>query len=220
MVVVSPFVAGQQEQNERNPTEIAVDVLSSLSDVTFLQNQAITRGTSLAGGALVAYGSKPRTSGYISHLHNPTAADKALKTGKGFTPHTRHGLKFTKPYSGIGRSGVSGPATPRHGHYTQDHKSKAGVTQTARRRSPRAIGFGRAIPILGYGLVVHNILFDPKKANEVQKDTGFFGLPTHLDDWVISRSLVGDTFTSLTTTPKSVSGAILVTRRFYPGGLF
>lgn len=190
MVVVSPFVAGQQQKDDAQ--NVVIDVISSLSDVTFLQNQAITRGTSLAGGALVAYGSKPRTSGYISHLHNPTAADLALKTGKGFQPHTRHGLRYTKPYSGIGRSGVSGPATPRHGHYTQDHKSKAGVTTTARRRSPRAIGFGKAIPILGYGLVAYNIMFDPKEANRVQKETGFFGLPTHPDDWVISRDLLSN----------------------------
>lgn len=217
MVVVSPFVAGQKEGN--NFTQ-GISIIQSLSDVTFIQNQAITRGTSLAGGALVAYGSKPRTSGYISHLHNPTAADKALKTGKGFAPNTRHGLKFTKPYSGIGRSGVSGPATPRHGHYTQDHTSKAGVTKTARRRSPRAIGVGRAIPILGYGLVAHNLLFDPKKANEVQKETGFFGLPTHPDDWVISRDVISNSFSTLATKPKSLSGAVLVTRRFYPGGLF
>ena len=217
MVVVSPFVAGQnQEQNSND----VIDLISSLSDVTFLQNQAITRGTSLAGGALVAYGSKPRYTGYISHLHNPSAVDKALKTGKGFAPNTRYGLKFTKPYSGIGRSGVSGPATPRHGHYTQDHTSKAGVTKTTRRRSPRAIGVGRAIPILGYGLVAHNILFDPKKANEVQKETGFFGLPTHPDDWVIDRNVLTNFVSSAATRPKSLSGAILVTRRFYPGGLF
>lgn len=217
MVVVSPFVAGQNQEQISNPV---IDLISSLSDVTFLQNQAITRGTSLAGGALVAYGSKPRISGYISHLHNPTAADIALKTGKGFKPNTRHGLKFTKPYSGIGRSGVSGPATPRHGHYTQDHTSKAGVTKTARRRSPRAIGVGRAIPILGYGLVAYNLVYDPKAANKVQKETGFFGLPTHPDDWVLNRNIVGDLVTNLTTQPKSISGAILVTRRLYPGGLF
>jgi adenylosuccinate lyase len=73
---------------------------------------------------------------------------------------------------------------------------------------------------LGYGLVAHNLLFDPKKANEVQKETGFFGLPTHPDDWVISRDVISNSFSTLATKPKSLSGAVLVTRRFYPGGLF
>lgn len=204
MVVVSPFVAGQKQQNERSPTEIAVDVVSSLSDVTFLQNQAITRGTSLAGGALVAYGSKPRTTGYISHLHKPTPADVKLKTGKGFKPNTRHGLKYTKPYSGIGRSGTSGPATPRHGHYTQDHRSKRGVTQSARRRSPRFVGVGRVLPVLGYGLIVYNISrHGPKK---VVKDEARFNwefspigmIDEHVLGNTLENSFLGQSRTGIT----------------------
>jgi len=157
VVVVSPFVTAKQESSS-SVTTLAYDTIKHLSNVTFLQNQAITRGTSAAGAALVAYGSQPRSTGYISYLHNPTKSDLKLKTGKGFKPNTTHGLNYTKPYSRFGRSGVTGPATPKHGHYTQDHKSKSGQSKTPRKRSPRAVTAGKVLPVLGMGLVVANIL--------------------------------------------------------------
>jgi len=200
--VVSPFVAGQRSKD--GAQHVVLDTISSLSDVTFLQNQAITRGTSLAGGALVAYGSRPRTTGYISYLHKPDATDIKLQTGKGFKPHTTHGLKYTKPVSGFGRSGVSGPATPMHGHYNQDYKSKPGVKKAPRRVSPRAVGLGRVLPVLGYGLIAYNISrHGPKK---VVKDEARFNwefspigmIDEHVLGNVLENSFLGQSRTGRT----------------------
>ena len=214
MVVVSPFVAGQKEGNNQVLNQ-GISIIQSLSDVTYIQNQTAMRGTSLAGGALVAYGSKPRHSGYISYLHKPTSADVKLKTGKGFQPHTKHGLKFTKPYSGIGRSGVSGPATPRHGHYTQDHRSKRGVTQPARTRSPRAVALGRALPVLGYSLVGINLYNSYLRGDDPNATTRkALGLPPV---YSFDAPVLGSEKLGFVTSPNFIMMSV---KALYPGGLF
>jgi len=214
VVVVSPFVAGQKVENNQGFNQVK-STLKSLSDVTYFQNQTITRGTSLAGGALVAYGSKPRTTGYISYLHKPTVADKQLQTGKGFKPHTKHGLKYTKPYSGLGRSGVSGPATPRHGHYTQNHTAKSGVTTSPRKRSPRAVSLGRALPVLGYTLVGINLYNSYLRGDDANTTTrNMLGLP---DVYSFDAPVLGSDRLGFVTSPNFI---LMSVKALYPGGLF
>lgn len=170
VVVVSPFV-GQDGP--------IVDRLKSLSDVTFLQNQAITRGTSLASGptqavgvAMVAYGSQPRNT-TRSHIQRN-------RHGKRFVKYEAHGRRYAKP---LGRN--ESPVTRRYGYNTRMN-TKAGVKgksrQMSRSRVTRnvgvgVIGFGKALPYIGVGLAVANVIHNPEQASQDSADYGFFGLP-------------------------------------------
>ena len=174
VVVVSPFV-GQDVNTSRK-----TNVLKSLSDVTFLQNQAITRGTSLlstpvqvAGLGMAAVGSKPRNTGYRSHLQRRDSAGKRT-----FQSYEWRGRRYEKPLN----TRKPGPMGRAYGYET-DYKTKSGVKGKqpgrVRSRSLRAAGFGihgfgRALPYIGYGLVAVNIVTKgPKKAVEEEAAFGW-----------------------------------------------
>ena len=176
MVVVSPFV-GQDANTRRKPS-----VLKSLSDVTFLQNQAITRGTSLlstpvqvAGLSMAAVGSKPRNTGYRSHLQRRDSTGK-----RSFQSYEWRGRRYDKPLN----TRKPGPMGKAYG-YNTDYKTKSGVKGKkpgrVRSRSLRTAGFGlagfgRALPYIGYGLVAYNLATKgPKKTVE---DEAAFGWET------------------------------------------
>ena len=169
MVVVSPFVAGQKKVDQQSPTDVVIDTFNILSNVTFLQNQAITRGTSLAGGALVAYGSKPRTTGYRSAISPSTKLDRKMQTGKGFKPYTdKLGRKFVK---GLNKFEI-GPVSEKYGYRTSLKKNRKGPQP----RSRGAMNLGKALPVLGVGLVglnvYHSYVAGDSKSLTVEKNLG------------------------------------------------
>jgi len=148
-VVVSPFVT-KETTGPDSATAIVVDTVKSLSNVTFLQNQVITRGTHAAGAALVAYGSQPRTTGYRSSLSESTKVDRKTQTGKGFKPYTdKSGRKFVK---GLNKFAI-GPVSDEYGYRTSLKKNRKGPLP----RSRGAMNLGKALPVLGLGLVGLNI---------------------------------------------------------------
>ena len=215
MVVVSPFVG--RDAN----TKPKASVLKSLSDVTFLQNQAITRGTSLlstpvqvAGGAIVAHSSQVRNTGYRSHIHLKDTAGK-----RSFEPYEWRGRRYDKPLNTM----TAGPAGWRYG-YNTDYKTKSGVKgkEPGRRRSKvgRAagiglIGFGRALPTIGVGLAAYNVVRSPKQAAQDSADYGFFGLPTNperMGEAGMANDLVNlpGRISNKVTKPKTIGQAILI----------
>lgn len=148
-MVVSPFVT-KETTGPDSATAIVVDTVKSLSNVTFLQNQVITRGTHAAGAALVAYGSQPRTTGYRSSLSESTKVDRKTQTGKGFKPYTdKSGRKFVK---GLNKFAI-GPVSDEYGYRTSLKKNRKGPLP----RSRGAMNLGKALPVLGLGLVGLNI---------------------------------------------------------------
>ena len=173
--MVSPFVG--RDAN----TKPKASVLKSLSDVTFLQNQAITRGTSLlstpvqvAGLGMAAVGSKPRNTGYRSHLQRRDSAGKRT-----FQSYEAHGRRYDKTLN----TRSAGPMGKSYGYET-DYKSKSGVkgkSGRVRSRTLRAagfgiVGFGRALPYIGYGLVAYNVA--TKGPGKTLEDEARFGWET------------------------------------------
>ena len=207
MVVVSPFVAGQESR--ASPTDVAIDTISFLSDVTFFQNQTITRGTSLIGGAMVASGSKPRTTGFRSSMHKETKLDRQMKTGKGFKPYTdKSGRRFTK---GLNTRRI-GPHGELYGYRTslKHNRGKGPI-----RRSPGAVRIGRALPVIGYGLVGSNLYNSNLRADDANQTVeSALGLP---DVYSFDAPVLGSEKLGFVTSPNFV---IMSIKALYPGGLF
>lgn len=167
-MVVSPFVTKETTRLD-SATAIVADTVKSLSNVTFLQNQVITRGTHAAGAALVAYGSQPRTTGYRSSLSESTKLDRKTQTGKGFKPYTdKSGRKFVK---GLNKFAV-GPVSEKYGYRTSLKKNRKGPQP----RSRGAMNLGKTLPVLGVGLVglniYHSVADGDSKALTIEKSMG------------------------------------------------
>lgn len=215
MVVVSPFV-GRDVNTSRK-----TNVLKSLSDVTFLQNQAITRGTSLlstpvqvAGGAIVAHSSQVRNTGLRSHLQRRDSAGKRT-----FQSYDGHGRRYDKPLN----TRSAGPMGYDYG-YNTDYQSKAGVkgkkpgrmrSRVGRAAGIGLVGFGRALPTIGVGLAAYNVVRSPKQAAQDSADYGFFGLPTNperMGEAGMANDLVNlpGRISNKVTKPKTIGQAILI----------
>ena len=213
-MVVSPFV-GQDVNTSRK-----TNVLKSLSDVTFLQNQAITRGTSLlstpvqvAGGAIIASSSKPRNTGYRSHLQRRDSAGK-----RSFQSYEWRGRRYDKPLN----TRKPGPMGKEHG-YNTDYKAKSGVkgnkpgrmrSRTGRAAGIGLVGFGRALPYIGVGLAAYNVVNAPKQAAQDSADYGFFGLPTNperMGEAGLARDMAQvPGHVANTIKPKNIAQALLI----------
>lgn len=152
-MVISPFV-GMRSQRERK-TKSQLSDISSLLENTFVQNQILRQGTSLAGPTLVAAGSAmqragdaPRTE-FRSHLQ---ARDTSGK--KAFKPYSAHGMRYNKPLGkhDYGRGGKA------HGYQT-DHRAKAGIKRNpVKSKTGRVVkGLGRGSAGLGVILVGYNV---------------------------------------------------------------
>ena len=215
VVVVSPFV-GQDAD-----TKPKASVLKSLSDVTFLQNQAITRGTSLlstpvqvAGGAIIASSSKPRNTGYRSHLQRRDSSGKRT-----FQSYEWRGRRYDKPLN----TRRAGPMGKAYG-YNTDYKSKSGVkgkkpgrmrSRTGRAAGIGIVGFGKALPTIGVGLAAYNVVRSPKQAAQDSADYGFFGLPTNperMGEAGMANDLVNlpGRISNKVTKPKTIGQALLI----------
>lgn len=167
-MVVSPFVTKETTRPD-SATAIVVDTVKSLSNVTFLQNQVITRGTHAAGAALVAYGSQPRTTGYRSSISPSTKVDRKMQTGKGFKPYTdKSGRKFVK---GLNKFEI-GPVSEKYGYRTSLKKNRKGPQP----RSRGAMNLGKTLPVLGVTLVgfnvYHSYVAGDSKSLTVEKNLG------------------------------------------------
>jgi len=216
VVVVSPFVRRQQKQTG---AQEAANIISSLADVTFFQNQALTRGTSLlsrpvqgAGLAMVAHGSKPRAFGYTSHLQPPTLADKKLQTGKGFPKggYTRHGRIYDRATSSRLHENEN-----RKGYGSKSIKPRK-TSSGIRRIGIATAGFGKALPYIGYGLVAFNIYGnyrDGRDPNYIAADA----ISTPMMDFEFGTPVLGSAKLGRMLTPNQ---AVVALKMFYPGGLF
>jgi len=217
VVVVSPFVRRQQKQSDR-PGDVA-NIISSLADVTFFQNQALTRGTSLlsrpvqaAGIAMVAHGSKPRAFGYTSHLQPPTLADKKLQTGKGFPKggYTRHGRIYDRATSSRLHENEN-----RKGYGSRSIKPRK-TSSGIRRIGIATAGFGKALPYIGYGLVGLNIYGNYRQgrdANYIVADS----ISTPMMEFGFGSPVLGSERLGRYLTPNTL---VLGIKALYPGGLF
>ena len=153
VVVVSPFVGAH---SQRDNAEVLSDILQNSIENRFIQNQLIRKGTSLAGVGAIAAGSKmiavgesPRSE-FRSHIQSKREGQRQAYKFE------RKGTTYGKPL----KRGFGNPATPRYGHYIDDHRNRTGRVK----RSPGLAkggrlltGLGRASVGIGIGLVGYNI---------------------------------------------------------------
>lgn len=166
-MVVSPFV-GVPSQSDGSKMS---DISSTLFENRFFQNQLIRQGTSLAGPALIALGSRMKASGdaprtSFRHTRQPQRHGK-----KSVMKSTYRGRVYDKGLKS-NMFGHKSPMGPEYGYRT-DYKSKQIKKGPGKAKTGKAISrVGRGAGVIGLGLVAYNI--HRHGAKETAKQEGKF----------------------------------------------
>ena len=210
-MVVSPFV-GVPSQSDGSKMS---DISSTLFENRFFQNQLIRQGTSLAGPALIALGSRMKTSGdapRTSYRHTRQPVRHGKRSVKS---STYRGRVYDKPLK-RNMFGYKSPMGPDYGYRT-DYKSKQIKRGPGKAKTGKAISrVGRGAGVIGIGLVAYNI--HRHGAKETAKQEGKFwahdvplaglGGVSYLDDQLTGGFVANTSRTSSIIQTTLLSAAI------------